>query len=184
VKKIPIGSPYVLNYIDRELEHRTTYTYSLTSFNRAGESEPGEPITVMSFGPPRPPLNVTVTYEDNRVVLRWDPVISDWEGSRIVYTIYRGDTADTLESLTTVVNETQFFDGIVKKDRTYHYAIVATDDIGDSERSDIVNISIPEKKSDTDNLLLLIIGAIIFTSLVMVLILVFIKTRKKDLSEE
>jgi fibronectin type 3 domain-containing protein len=184
VRKIPIGSPYVLSFVDRELEHRTTYTYWLTSFNGAGESGPGDPITVVSFGPPGPPLNVTATVESGKVVLRWEPVISDWEGARIVYTIYRGDTADTMESLTTVVNETQFFDGIVKKDRTYLYAIVATDDIGDSEWSDIVNISIPEKKSDTDNLLLVIIGTIIFTSLSMVLIIVFIKTRKKDLSEE
>jgi len=180
VRKIPIGSPYVLSFVDRELELLTSYTYWVTSFNDVGESGPGNYVTVMTFGPPSPPLNVSAKNERGNVVVQWDPVTSDWKGSRIVYTIYRGDTADDLESLTTVVNETQFFDSIVKEGMTYHYAIVATDDIGDSERSEIVDITIPEEKNGSNALLFLIMGIIMSTALAMVLILVFIKTRKKD----
>ncbi len=121
-------------YQDRNVSNGLLYTYSVSAMNDIGESEHSVPVKAMPRGFPTSPLNISVVYGPGFVHLTWEPPASD-EGSPVIgYRIYRNYTPPiVLDADHAEYNDTDVVNGV-----TYSYTVSATNDVGESERTEIV----------------------------------------------
>ncbi|MCK5559249.1 MAG: fibronectin type III domain-containing protein, partial [Thermoplasmata archaeon] len=127
------------NYSDYDIINGVSYSYGVTAVNRIGESKISNIITITPQGPPSPPLNLSAVGGNEYVFLEWEA--SELTGGRWIkeYRIYRGltelDTSYLTYSLVEYYNDTDIENGV-----SYYYTVTAVNEIGESTRSESVNV--------------------------------------------
>ena len=98
--------------------------------------------------PPTPPKNLTVESQNGRVILRWDAATATDEHPVIWYYIYRGNSSKNEAYLTKVdASVSSYIDNNVIIGHTYYYYVTAINDVGESEPSNEVNITVKDAKT-------------------------------------
>ncbi len=116
-----------VSYTDSRLEPEHEYTYRLTAYNSAGESEPASITIKTSKDIPNAPSDFRA-YADipDRVLLEW----TDNSGIETAFVLYRnGEILD--ENIP--ADTTHYTDESVKADTEYSYRLLARNDDGDSD---------------------------------------------------
>ena len=140
--------PNITSFIDRQVVPGTTYFYSVTAINSAGESPASNEALATSSGSGTtentaiPPLNVMATsVTNNRVILRW----TDNSTSEFGFRIRRKDGIDGLWVLIAIVdqNVTVFQDDGVSPGGTYYYSISTFNLTGESAQSAETEVTMP-----------------------------------------
>ena len=125
---------------DEGLENGRTYYYQVMAFNKIGEGPRSKAVDGTPLGPPSAPRYLTATSKDAQIDIEWRPPQEDGGRSVIGYRIYRGSTEENLLVYQTVDHfETKFQDTGLKNGHTYHYAVLAFHEIGESPLSNIAS---------------------------------------------
>jgi titin len=127
------------NYSDYDIINGVSYSYGVKAVNKIGASEISNIITVTPQGPPSPPFNLSAVGGNEYVYLEWE--VPELTGGRWIneYRIYRGltelDTSYLTYSLVEYYNDTDIENGV-----SYYYTVTAVNEIGESTRSEPVNV--------------------------------------------
>ena len=116
-----------VSYTDSRLEPEHEYTYKLTAYNSAGESEPAYITVKTTKDIPRAPSDFKANADTpDRVLLEW----TDNSGIETGFVLYRnGEILD--ENIP--ADTTHYTDDSVKADTDYSYRLLARNDDGDSD---------------------------------------------------
>ncbi len=114
-----------LEYTFGNLENGREYFFSLSGFTIVGESSLAPEVSVVPFGRPSAPLNLTATAGLSSVIVQWEPPEDD--GGRPIegYTIHRGPRKELLERYRDVDDVTTFVDSNVTVGTVYTYCVQA-----------------------------------------------------------
>lgn len=141
------------SFMDAGTIEGTTYYYQVSAVNREGEGERSSIVNITLMNTPSAPTNLTLSNEDDHILLHWEPPTDDGGSPVTGYKIFRGVNDSALDLLTTVDN-TSFEDFQVLEGVTYYYAVVATNDLGAGSTSEAVNGAIiVNAPSQTEGLL-------------------------------
>ncbi|MDW7691695.1 LamG-like jellyroll fold domain-containing protein [Flammeovirgaceae bacterium SG7u.111] len=119
-------------YLDEELISDTTYFYTISSLNSAGESENGDTIAVktLKLVAPKGVLNPRVASADSRITLSWDFRYD------AMYKILKSETeGGPYDTLIAVLDTTNYIDSAVVNGQTYYYKLLAYNELGESPLS-------------------------------------------------
>ncbi len=133
---ILIGKTSQLNYTDSDIIFDETYYYSIMVVNEAGKGDRSAYVGVLTSSIPDKPESLSILAGDKIIVLSWLPPQSNKSVAQL-YLVYR---AEGNGSFTNYANTTEFYfiDYNVKNNVSYSYHIIAKNQIGLSQRSDIV----------------------------------------------
>jgi fibronectin type 3 domain-containing protein len=120
----------------------TTYTYSVTAYDAAGNrSDPAAvQVTTLEIVPPTAPTNLAAAAlsKPPRVQLGWQAAADDT--GVIGYRVYRNGSS------VTIVTSTSYRDAAVKKSTKYRYFVTALDQAGnESPASATVSVKTSKK---------------------------------------
>ncbi|MCK4971102.1 MAG: fibronectin type III domain-containing protein, partial [Thermoplasmata archaeon] len=137
-------------------------------------------IEATPFKPAVVPGRITILNaeaKDAKVVLAW-AIPNEDGGSPITgYVILRGETLDTMVEIDQVGLVLSYTDDDVKRGRTYHYAVVAVNAIGQGEPSTAQKVDVAETETD-DGVSMLWIGLAIVAVVVVILALLLVNRGK------
>ncbi len=126
-------------YFDEDVAFNTTYGYSISAVNAAGEGQKSEEIslTVLVWHRvPSQPVNVEALPGNSRVLLSWGIPEEDGGSDILGYRIYKGTRTGNLQLYDTFGNTTfDFIDTDVQNERTYYYSIEAYNGVGNGVMS-------------------------------------------------
>ena len=140
--------PNITSFTDRQVVPGTTYFYTVTAINSAGESPLSNEALATGTGGSSadntaiPPLNVIATSASTtRTILRW----TDNSTSEFGYRIRRKEGTDGLWILIAIVdqNVTTFEDNGVTPGSTYYYTITSFGLSGESATSNETAVTMP-----------------------------------------
>ncbi len=139
MERICVTGP-VTSYIDEGLVNGEEYTYAISAVNSVGEGDPAFLVgPVIPFGPPTAPRYLTVDAGDSQATLEWRPPENDGGRSILEYGIFRGLTEQSMELFTTVSDFiTTWTDTDLTNGVTYHYAVLACNEVGDGPLCQVV----------------------------------------------
>ena len=127
--------PETTRYLDTPLMNGQSYHYRITAETDVGEGPMGPIVPATPKGPPGPPLNPEAIHGDGLVELTWGPPEDDGGSTITGYKVFRGTSVDELMFLLDLGPQTELTDGDLENGVTYHYAIVAMNDIGTGSQS-------------------------------------------------
>lgn len=145
IDKVPQNSN---EYVDRTVKSGVKYAYTVSATNSSGES--AQSIAVTQKVLPAPPgVNLSVESREDSIVLRWDPIDTDYEITK--YLIYRGRSADSFTDSTHVLNsESCYVDDSVEVGQTYCYKVTAVNIQGVEGTTSIPKAVIPRVSVDVN----------------------------------
>lgn len=128
-------------YLFSELKKDTTYYWKIIAKNQEYSCEKHSPIwqftTTDFICPSRPikpvPSNRETTVDPCSTILSWDS--DSMHTDDLFYTVYFGESKESLTEITTRTQNTQVNPGILKYGTTYHWYVQITDDICSSVNS-------------------------------------------------
>ncbi len=126
------------SFMDMGTVEGTTYNYQVSAVNREGEGERSPMVNITIVNTPSAPTNLTLSDEDDHILLQWEAPADDGGSPVTGYQVFRGTNDSTLGYLTTVDN-TSYEDFQVQEGVTYFYTVVATNDLGAGSTSEAVN---------------------------------------------
>jgi len=132
----------VQTYIDENVVNGRTYHYWVTAvYEREQETDFSNEATATPEEAtiPTAPKNLTAYSGDAEVDLQWEPPESDGNSPITNYIIYRGTSSEDLEEKYILDTSLEYTDTDVTNDVTYHYAVKARNEIGDSELSEVAS---------------------------------------------
>ena len=131
------------------LNPATSYTFRVTAFNSAGESNPtNEAIATTPDAPPLPPTSITAeANSESEVNLTWSDRASNESGFRI----FRKTESDGSWAVIGSVgaNITTFRNSGLSASTTYLYRITAWNSLGESASSMVVSVATPSTAGTT-----------------------------------
>jgi len=142
-------------FIDAGLEELTTYFYTVTAVDEAGnESARANAVQVRTEGPdrvaPAPPQNLSAVADETaftQVTVSWNASTLDADGGQLIdlasYIVFRSkSTTNSFVSADTVdANTRQFIDAGLEELTTYFYTVIAVDEAGnESARASAVQV--------------------------------------------
>ena len=139
------------SFTDSTVEPETTYHYGVLALSQDGDgaqsttsvTTPAEPQP----DPPAAPTGLTASdIEHDSLTLTWDDPEDD---SITGYRVLRGPDADNLSTLETDTESvsTEYEDDTVEAETTYHYALVAMSQDGNSVQSNAISATTPAAPS-------------------------------------
>ena len=117
------------------------YSYAVVAYNAIGPGKPSANVSAVPTPPPPAPVNLRALPSDRVVTLVWDVPERPGDGPVTHYRVLRGDDPENLTQLATPTGRV-FGDVTALPARTYHYAVVAVNPMGESPRSDVVATSL------------------------------------------
>jgi fibronectin type 3 domain-containing protein len=126
-----------LPYTDADLDDSTTYYYSVSAVNAAGEGARSETITVATLPAPSVPQDLTASAGDSLVILSWNAPSDTGGGNIIGYNVYRS-TSRTGEYTAFRVSGTSYLDYGLANGQTFYYKVAAVIEEGEGKMSDVV----------------------------------------------
>lgn len=136
-----VGEVEGLEYFDRNVTFGVRYYYGVSAVNDAGEGSLAvSTVGVVPFTVPSEPKNLSfeVEVEGRKVVLRWTEPESDGGNEIQGYRVYRSDDGEEWEVAGEVLVE-EYEEGLGAGERRYYY-VVAVNDAGEGERSEVVEV--------------------------------------------
>jgi fibronectin type 3 domain-containing protein len=130
------------DYLDSNVTEGMTYLYQVSAVNAVGQGNRSSTVTITMSTPsvPSAPLDLTVRKNGGIVILTWTAP-SDDGGSPITgYKVLRGLTPYSLKPVATV-NTTSFQDSDLPTGKTYFYAVVAVNLVGEGEKSTVMEMA-------------------------------------------
>ncbi|OPY30529.1 MAG: Fibronectin type III domain protein [Methanomassiliicoccales archaeon PtaU1.Bin030] len=149
-----------MSFIDMSVVEGTTYYYQVSAFNREGEGGRSPIVNVTIMNTPSAPINLTLSNENDRIMLQWEAPADDGGSPVTGYQIFRGMNGTAMEYLTTVDN-TSYVDTQVQEGVTYYYTVVATNDLGVGPTSEAVNGATVKPAPSQAEGILPVVGAVI-----------------------
>ncbi|MBU5593925.1 pectate lyase [Amphibacillus sp. MSJ-3] len=122
-------------YHDTDLENNITYYYLVTLVTEQVEYEVFPEISATPVVPLNAPNELKAVAGNGEVEISWDPV--DGATSYLVKRSIDGDIYETVGDVT----DTKYIDYEVENETTYHYIILAKNDVTSSEASDPVSVT-------------------------------------------
>jgi len=134
----------ITTFMDYDVAHSTTYFYIVTAFNEAGESRYSNELTVITpIPPPGTPFELTAEpVELTEIELTW---VFDTDDESY-FLIERRDSPDgAFDSAGTAPRRyyTYIDTGLVPNNHTYWYQVLAVNDGGCSDPSNMVDVQTP-----------------------------------------
>ncbi len=123
----PIASTPDLTFTDTAVSNGTTYYYTVSAQNSAGESPASAPAQAMPVAPPPPPVGLSASPANGRVALTWSPV----HGAS-AYTVRRADGPAGAYEIIAGPAATSCVDSGVVNGHTYLYTVSALNAGGES----------------------------------------------------
>ena len=134
-----VGS-WVRHYIDR-VPAGSTYYYYVVAVNDIGRSTESFEAVAKTYMPPPPPRSLRFKMEKGAVNISWEPPSGEGNVPVEEYQIYRG-TRRGMESYIGSTRNTYFVDRNVSAGRTYYYYVKAVNGMGESERSQEIEVNL------------------------------------------
>jgi len=129
----------VTTYTDTGLVNGERYYYRVSARNANGEGPRGDWVKAEPEGLPGPPMDLTATAEDSRVILRWSHPKNDGGFKLTGYRIYRGTLPGEEEFLVELYVAWRYDDDGLENGVTYYYQLTAVNGAGEGPRSEEVN---------------------------------------------
>ena len=118
-----VATVIVPGYKDTGLIGGTTYYYSVTAYNAAGDGNATIPVAVRTTDQVDPPIGLTATAADGKITLMWNPPAGV---NVLTYVIHRGNATGAEVNLTNWLG-TSWVDSNVTGGQTYYYTVSALD---------------------------------------------------------
>ena len=129
-------------YVDGSVVDGSTYYYKVSAYNAVGEGNKTQPLMISFIIPfPSAPQNLSGLSNSTGIYLIWEaPTLT--QGPKIMgYRVYKsteGTTYQLFDEVTSLLD----VDTSVKAPGTYYYYVVAFSSKGESEKSNIISLSI------------------------------------------
>ncbi len=138
----------VLDHTDTGLDNGVTYHYAVVAYNVVGTGPRAGPISTTPFRPPGTPgapagLEAVATGTD--VSLSWMEPPDDGGSPITGYLLLRGTSREDLMAITGMGPVTATTDKGLSEDLTYYYCVVASNALGEGERSQVVSVDIGQR---------------------------------------
>ena len=117
-------------YTDEHLTNGETYHYSVAAVNEVGDGTLSGIVNATPAGQPGKPLDVSATVKGRTVTLAWIAPSSDGGAPILRYLVLRGTSPEDLSQIGEVVDGHNYTDTSAERGKTYLYAIVAVNDVG------------------------------------------------------
>jgi len=127
-----------VTYNDTDVVNGVTYYYAVSAINSIGEGDISNVVEATPGAMPTVPRNLMAVPGNRHVELEWLPPEDDGGFLLSNYTVYRGDSADTLSALK-VTMTTTLKDDHLENGKQYFYAVSATNLLGEGPLTDVVN---------------------------------------------
>jgi hypothetical protein len=131
-------------FLHQGLDDGSTFYYYVTAVNQIGEGAPSmvlDATLVDQALVPSAPSNLTIGVDGDTIELSWDEPLDDGGSPIIEYTIYRGTDPSNLTEIGTVTN-TSFVDKGTDAEVEYQYQVIATNDNGIGQPSNVVTATV------------------------------------------
>jgi fibronectin type 3 domain-containing protein len=128
------------SYTDDQVTIGRIYYYKVKAANMVMEGDFSQVIDFATGTEPSPPVNLSGIEGNEHVLLSWDEPLDDGEREILSYTIYRRSSGEDLKAIKTILapvrvyNDTNLINGV-----NYTYSVSASNDIGESLRSDEIS---------------------------------------------
>jgi predicted transcriptional regulator len=125
-------------YEDSSAVPDITYHYAVSAVTKVGEGPRTESLMAgpdVLLTPPWPPIALEVEVDGLTVTLIWLPPAYDGGSPVTGYVVLRGPSPDDLSEVAWLRDVLSYKDTGVEEGRTYHYCVVAVNDIGQSDPS-------------------------------------------------
>jgi predicted transcriptional regulator/fibronectin type 3 domain-containing protein len=139
----------VLSYTDTDVENGRTYLYSVLAYNDAGDGPLPEPIEaspVQRLFAPGVIRDLQAKAKGDGVTLTWISPASDGGSPLTGYEVLRGTSPDDLQTISELGVLLTFTDEGFDRGRTYSYAIIARNAVGQGERSEVVSVEVGKRE--------------------------------------
>jgi len=156
-------------YIDAAVVRGTTYWYAVQARNALGGGPAAEAVsvTVPALTAPSAPTGLNVTEAGGKVTVKWAAPLDDGGSPVTGYKVLRGTSTAAMSELATVgAAVTTHMDTTAKKGRTYYYAVVALNSVGEGQRTPEVSASIPGDEGGGLPWLLIIVVIIVLLAVI------------------
>ncbi|RLD40300.1 MAG: hypothetical protein DRI88_13790, partial [Bacteroidetes bacterium] len=130
------------SFNDTGLVNGVNYTYRFSFVNIVGEGDLSREFTMFPAWYPTPPLNLSAWANRTQVSLSWNLPDDDRGSPVTLYRVYRR-TGDANWTLLKETDRLSWIDTDVEPGSTYEYGIDCVNDIGPSQLSDPIMITIP-----------------------------------------
>ncbi|MGA1848931.1 MAG: fibronectin type III domain-containing protein [Thermoplasmatota archaeon] len=135
-------------FVDRTAQFHTSYTYSVTAVNSAGESRPSDRATARLITAPTAPLNPEAVFmkEDGHVLVTWDPPESDGGMEPLNYELERTTNGFNLATISGGSTSPDYYDTSVEMDNLYSYRVRASNGLYTSNPTswfDVITLDVP-----------------------------------------
>lgn len=133
-------------FVDDTVKNGETYYYTITAVNNVGEGPKGDLEEAFPKGTPTKPINLKADVGDDYVELDWNKPNQNGGSAITEYNVYKGKISDQM-SLMIKVEESEFNDTDVNKGETYYYTVSAVNEIGESSKAEVINLTLLELPS-------------------------------------
>ncbi len=138
-------------YVDTTVTRGQTYFYAVLASNALGDGERATAVSVEvpALTAPSAPGMINVTHADGKVTVKWATPADDGGSPVTGYKVLRGEQPGALSEVATVgATETSYVDTDVKPGKTYHYAVVAVNSVGDGPSTDEASVATPKDEGE------------------------------------
>lgn len=132
------------HYFDAEVEHDSTYWYSIIAVDQLGNynyqnNSESHNITANDIVKPQNPSNIVITQSGNTATIQWENITKDTDNMTDTITTYQVWYANTINTSKDYVNETLTFlknvtsnttTFTITSSKTYYFAITSIDEAG------------------------------------------------------
>jgi PGF-CTERM protein len=158
----------VTSYLDTSVSNDQTYYYVVAAINKAGPGERSESVSAMPFEPVTVPDSIPTLVADakgTKVTLQWTAPQDDGGSPVTGYVILRGFSSDALEVGAGVYT---WSDEGLKRGTTYHYSVLAKNDVGEGEPIAAREVKVPKAKEDGPGFeVLVVVAAVMLVAAIM-----------------
>ncbi len=120
------------SFTDSSLDDGETHYYKVAAYNALSEGPASNEASATTFSLPSRPAFLQATSSDRAISLRWSEPVTNGGTSIQYYTVYRGNSPESMSMLTSI-SSLSFDDTGLTNGQTYYYAVSATNAVGEGQ---------------------------------------------------